>query len=203
MSKWGGPSVGMFGPRLIKFVACVVLIVLLPMATGCYGSFPLTHIIYKFNGEVTDYKVVHSIVFWAFVILPVYWIGFLGDAIVLNLIEFWTGEKMTSSTQALPDGTRTSLEPSADGKEATLTVSRDGRVLRKVRFVRVSEKEVQLFDDAGHKLGSMVRASSSGLVLMDAQGASVCTISAGEISDFRKAMEQLHPTPAPQVAAPG
>ncbi|MGO8703455.1 MAG: DUF3332 family protein [Candidatus Brocadiia bacterium] len=203
MGKWGRRSIGMFGPRLIRLVACIVLIALLPMAMGCYGSFPITHTIYKFNGEVTRFRLVHTIVFWVFIIIPVYWIGILADAIVLNLIEFWTGESATVSSQTLPDGTRVTLEPSADGKEAVLIASRDGKVLQSVHFIRISEKEVQVFDDAGRKLGSVVRSASSGLILTDAQGASVRTISAGEISDFRKAMEQLHPTPAPQVAAPG
>jgi len=193
----------MFSPRFIRLVACIVLIALLPMAMGCYGSFPITHAIWKFNGEVTGLSLVHTLVFWAFVIIPVYWIGILADAIVLNLIEFWTGEPTTASSQTLPDGTRVTLEPSANGKEAALTASREGKVLQRVHFVRISEKEVQVFDDAGHKLGSMVRSSSSGLVLTDAQGATVRSISAGEILDFRKAMEQLHPTPAPHAAAPG
>ena len=105
MGNSGRRCVGMFDPRLIRLVACVVLIALLPLATGCYGSFPLTHIIYRFNGEVTHYDLVHSIVFWVFIIIPVYWVGFVGDVIVLNLIEFWTGEKMTVSSQTLPDGT--------------------------------------------------------------------------------------------------
>jgi len=189
----------MFSPRLIKLVACVALIALLPTAAGCYGSFPLTHMVYKFNGEITEYKVVHAVVFWAFIIIPVYWIGFLGDAIVLNLIEFWTGEKMTSSSQILPDGTHAALAPSADGSEATLTVSRDGEVLQQVRFVRISEKEVQVFNEAGRKVGFIFRAPSSGLVLMDAQGAAVATIRGKEISRFRAAMERLD-APPPQAA---
>ena len=203
MSEWSRRSVGMFSPRLIRLVTCIVLVALLPVAAGCYGSFPLTHIIYKFNGEITDNKVVHTVVFWAFVIIPVYWIGFLGDAIVLNLIEFWTGEKMLASSQILPDGTRTVLEPSADGKEATLTVSRDGAVLQEMRFVRVSERELQVFDKAGRKVGVIVRTPSSGLVLTDAQGTAVGTIGAGEISQFRKAMGRLQATPSPQSADPG
>jgi len=196
VSNSGRRSVGMFSPRLIRLVACVVLIALLPLATGCCGSFPLTHIIYQFNGEVTHSDLVHSIIFWVFIIIPVYWVGLLGDVIVLNLIEFWTGEKMTVSTQTLPDGTIAALEPSADGSEAALTVSRDGKVLEKIRFVRVSEKELQVFDEAGHKVGGVIRTASSDLALTDAQGATVVTIRSGEISQFREAIKKLSATPA-------
>ena len=131
MGDSGRRSVGMFNPRLIRLVACVVLIALLPLAAGCYGSFPLTHIIYQFNGEVTHSDLVHSIIFWVFIIIPVYWVGLLGDVIVLNLIEFWTGEKMAVSTQTLPDGTVAALAPSADGREAALTVCAMARCWKK------------------------------------------------------------------------
>ena len=191
---------GFFGPRLIKVVACVVLVSLLPLATGCYGSFPLVHIIYKFNGEITDYKVVHSIVLWVFLIIPVYWVAFLGDFIVLNLIEFWTGEKIMVSSQTLQDGTRVTLEPSADGTEAVLTASREGRVLQQMRFVRRSDTQLDVLDDSGRKVGMILRTPASGLVLADAQGLPVKTLGNGEISQFRKAMESLEAVPAPVAA---
>jgi hypothetical protein len=201
MGEWNGRSIGMFSPCWMKLVACIALIALLPIATGCYGTFPITHTIWKFNGEVTGLPLVHTLVFWAFVIIPVYWIGILADALVMNLIEFWTGEPAHASIQANPDGTLTALTPSADGKEATLTVSRDGQVLQEVRFVRTSAKETQVFDQSSRQVGAVLRTPSSGLVLMDARGMIVGTIGSGDISQFRAAVERLQSAPAPQPAA--
>jgi len=72
--------------------------------TGCFGSFELVQRVYDFN-ESFDDKFVRSVVFWAFVIVPVYELAALADAVVLNVIEFWSGGRKGKSVQRLPDGT--------------------------------------------------------------------------------------------------
>ena len=57
-----------------------------------------------------------------------------------------------------------------------------------------------VFDEAGHKVGGVIRTASSGLALTDAQGATVVTIRSGEISQFREAMKKLPVAPAAQPA---
>lgn len=69
---------------------CLLLAAFIVANTGCYGSFNLTKKFYKWNGSVGD-KWVHSILFWVFNIIPVYGVCALADAIVLNVIEFWSG----------------------------------------------------------------------------------------------------------------
>ncbi|HPY81836.1 MAG TPA: DUF3332 domain-containing protein [Bacteroidales bacterium] len=59
------------------------------MQTGCIGSFTLTNKVYDFNKNVGN-KFINEVVFLALVIVPVYEITFFVDAVVLNLIEFWT-----------------------------------------------------------------------------------------------------------------
>ena len=41
--------------------------------------------------EFSDSKFVNNLVFWALNIVPVYGLFFLGDAIIFNVIEFWSG----------------------------------------------------------------------------------------------------------------
>jgi len=41
--------------------------------------------------ELSDSKFVNNLVFWALNIVPVYGLFFLGDAIIFNVIEFWSG----------------------------------------------------------------------------------------------------------------
>ena len=57
---------------------------------GCYGSFGLTHKLYKWNGSLGD-KWINSLVLVALNIVPIYEIAIGVDGIVLNTIEFWTG----------------------------------------------------------------------------------------------------------------
>ena len=64
--------------------------------TGCFGSFALVRKIYDFNQSFRN-KFVRTIVFWLFCIVPVYEVCALGDAVIFNLIEFWTGSNVLAS----------------------------------------------------------------------------------------------------------
>jgi len=70
-----------------------------PMLSGCYGTFALTKAVYKFNGA-TDSKALQTGAFWLFLVLPVYNFAVLGDVLVLNVIEFWTGARFASGARA-------------------------------------------------------------------------------------------------------
>jgi hypothetical protein len=142
---------GLARPR--RGLVLLALAAMAPAMGGCYGTFPLTKTVYEFNGKVTDSKVVHSLVFWGFVILPVYDIAILGDAIVFNLIEFWTGDKPSAPRVMLqPDGTEVSFSCSGDGRQAFLVLSREGTVLSQAAFRRVAAERCSMGEgerDAG------------------------------------------------------
>ncbi len=59
------------------------------MQTGCIGSFTLTNKVYDFNKNIGD-RFINEVVFLALVIVPVYKIAIFADAVIFNLIEFWT-----------------------------------------------------------------------------------------------------------------
>lgn len=91
-----------------------------PMA-GCYGGFNLTKKVHTWNGQVSN-KWVNTLIFWAFIIIPVYEVCTFVDAIVFNVIEFWSGKNVISvagspATRHLADG---SLEVRHEGKTYTL-----------------------------------------------------------------------------------
>jgi len=75
---------------LLRSVVAALLVVSLIAAPGCYGPFTLTKQLHHWNGQVGD-KWVNEVVFIVFVIIPVYGVATLADAIVFNSIEFWTG----------------------------------------------------------------------------------------------------------------
>ncbi len=160
------------------WVVGLLLVALLPGMMGCYGTFPITKIVYDFNGKVTDNKVMHSVVFWLFVIVPVYYIAALGDSLVFNLIEFWTGAKPANARIVQPDGTELALTPSAGGQEAVLTWSRDGRELYRAEFVRVAPDRFEVWDADGRLLGSVDRTPEGALLLSNGDGAPVAALEA-------------------------
>lgn len=57
--------------------------------TGCFGSFELVKKVYEVNDGISNNKFVKSLVFWIGGIF--YSIAGLADAVIFNLIEFWTG----------------------------------------------------------------------------------------------------------------
>ncbi|MFM9008966.1 MAG: DUF3332 domain-containing protein [Bacteroidota bacterium] len=72
------------------------------LLSGCYGSFNLVREVYDWNGTIED-KTVRSVVFWALVIIPVYEVAGLVDAVVLNVIEFWSGDNPLSMKEGESD----------------------------------------------------------------------------------------------------
>lgn len=59
--------------------------------TGCYGSFSASKKLHAWNGKVSSNVVVREAVFLGLVIIPVYELAVIGDAIIFNTIEFATG----------------------------------------------------------------------------------------------------------------
>jgi hypothetical protein len=66
------------------------------LLTACTGSFTLTKKVHNFNRDF-DEKWVEECVFLAFVIVPVYAVTTLGDALIFNSLEFWTGDNPMAS----------------------------------------------------------------------------------------------------------
>ncbi|MDH6310883.1 hypothetical protein M2451_003694 [Dysgonomonas sp. PFB1-18] len=76
--------------RRFVSVAAVALAGML-MFSSCIGSFGLFNKVLAWN-QTIDNKFVNEVVFFAMWIVPVYEISFLADILVINSIEFWSGE---------------------------------------------------------------------------------------------------------------
>ncbi len=150
---------------------------------GCFGRFPLTRQLYQFNQEVSEDRMVRTVVFWVMVIVPVYNIGMLADAIVFNLIEFWTGEELLTAGPTMDaNGNVVLLTPSEDGTEAVMTVSRDGEVISEQSFVKVSDTTFEVRDQDGTVRGTVQKAEDGSIFLTDADGTLVDTLHAEDIA---------------------
>lgn len=60
--------------------------------TSCLGPNKLFNDLHEWNGQVSEQDWVNEIVFLGFTILPVYSIAYLIDIVVLNTIDYWSGE---------------------------------------------------------------------------------------------------------------
>jgi hypothetical protein len=72
-----------------RWLAAALLLALLPLAAGCFGEFPATRTVYKLNRQMSDDQATRSVFMWP--LIPLYGLGTIGDVLVMNPIEYWTG----------------------------------------------------------------------------------------------------------------
>ena len=169
--------------RFIRAVSLGLLLSTAPvLAVGCFGRFPLTKAVYRFNGSVFDGKWGKTILFWVFWILPVYDLAMLIDALVINLVEFWSGDSVQASSYTDPNGNTVALVPSDDGREVTLTVSRDGKVLSRAHIVKTTDTTFEIRDIDEKVTAGVVRTPTGDLLLNNADGVTLKRLPAKELA---------------------
>ncbi len=99
------------------------------MFTSCIGSFTLTNKLLGWNRQIGS-KFVNELVFFAFWILPVYEVSALADVLVLNSIEFWSGENPVAKGTKVIEGKDGRYLVNCDGKGYTIKSETDGSVVR-------------------------------------------------------------------------
>ncbi len=98
--------------RIISAVA--ILLASSMMFTSCIGSFGLTNKVRTWNQSISN-KFVNELVFIAFWVLPVYEITGVADILVINTIEFWSGDNPVAKNETKV----------IDGKDAKYLVKQD------------------------------------------------------------------------------
>ena len=66
----------------------------LPFAatTSCNGTFSAFNGLSDWNDDVTDQDWVNEIIFLGLIIVPVYQLALLGDVLIFNTVEYWSGD---------------------------------------------------------------------------------------------------------------
>lgn len=111
------------------FLSAALAAVVCSSLTSCMGKFALTRNLYAWNEQVSN-KFVNEILFVAFWILPVYEVCGIADLLVLNSIEFWSGDNpMTASTKAVDTEVGRYIVK-CDGKGYDITLESTGESYR-------------------------------------------------------------------------
>lgn len=132
--------------------------------TGCLGHNALFNNVQDWNADLEANKFLKQGVSFAFWIIPVYPLTLLADVVVLNSVEFWTGENPVSSSSARvtyvgEDGSR--MIEDGLGNSAILTPLDDERI-QVVSVVNGKSHEmvlkregalIQGFDTKGEMIG--------------------------------------------------
>src|SRR5947207_1461342 len=140
-------------PRRRRVREAIVLglgVAFLTTASGCFGRFRAMNAIYDFNKEASNNGVVRSLLMCALIVIPVYEVTFLIDAIVLNTLDFFNAPNAVAKTEKLPDGSELRLarldgdsvrvrRVDAAGRETSFDVVRVGA---NAGFVRVGDGRI-------------------------------------------------------------
>lgn len=152
--------------RASRLLAVLCVAVFSLHVSGCFGQFALTRAIWEFNKNVSPNKFIQWAVFLVMAIVPVYGIGTLVDALVINSIEFWTGSNPVSASADSPDSHTRIVRLSP---EETLRLTRDDASgVMKVEVERAGQAPMVRYFELLEN-GMAVRDESGALVLQ-AQG---------------------------------
>lgn len=146
--------------------------------TSCIGSFSLSRKLLSWNSQVGD-KIVNELVFIAFCIVPVYEVSLLADVIVLNSIEFWSGDNPVAKDKKYIDGEDGRYLVECDGKGYTITSENDGRSMRLDFDPLASTWSVALPDGASFELMTFVDADHVSMPAADGSRVVVPVTDAG------------------------
>ena len=105
----------------LKSVSCLLAFVL--FLSSCIGSFSLTNKVKDWNDNI-DGKFVNELVFLGLHLIPVYPLAIFADILVLNSIEFWTGD-----TPVTKNVGETKIVKNSNGEDITITTNENGYTL--------------------------------------------------------------------------
>lgn len=163
-----------------RVIAVVALIGFLGTTTACYGPFNLTKSLYKWNGQIkgsgqVTAKWMQELVFLGLAVLPVYEFALLGDALIFNSIEFWTGDNPIKAGGEGNEGrtrvaqvgdTTIAVAFARDGNSASVSYSKEGQIV-KTGMIVATDEGYQLTDEKGHQLYAVELTTHGGVNLVD------------------------------------
>lgn len=107
------------------------------LSNNCLGSYSAFNNLREWNESVSNNKFVNNLLFWGLWIVPVYEIFILGDTLIFNVVEFWSG----SNPIAMKDGQVETQTVVANGSTYKLTATKN-----KMNIAVIKGK------DAGHSV---------------------------------------------------
>lgn len=172
------------GRRII--VGLLAVLLLGGSMSGCYGRFPLTNSVYRWNGRATNNHIVNSIIMIVFAIFPVYGICILVDAIIINSIEYWDGKEVDiAHTYQQPDGTTVVLSPGVNKGEAILTLSRADVLIAQRTFVRNEAGVTTVYNERNEVVSHVTPDGRKGFLFTDANHKPTGSLTADQIAELK------------------
>ncbi len=146
------------------------------LATGCFGSFGATNALYDWNKDVSSSKWLQWLVFLVLIIVPVYGLFILADALVINTIEFFSGKNPIGGSAKLDDGHTLRSSRTDDPNLVKHEILADGKVERTVYVRRINDQEMVLLDEHLRPAGRARILADGSVQVLDGHGRVLTTI---------------------------
>ncbi len=136
-----------------KITICITLSASI-LFSSCLGSFSAFNGLKDWNQDLTDSRFVNNLVFWGLNIVPVYGLFFLGDTLIFNVIEFWSG----SNPIAMKEGESEMQIVEKDGNTYEMLATKNRLQINIIEGERKGEK-LDLVYSPSKKSWSAVKAN--------------------------------------------
>lgn len=170
-------------------------------ASGCYGPFNLTRRLYNWNGQVGT-KWENEFVFIVLSWLPIYGLTVLGDAIVFNSMEFWTGNNPVdppatqasdiSRTKRVARGSSEALLTYASTPAGSELLIEQFRKSQPAGSLRIQQHDGMTvgFDASGEMLFTATSLADGSVVVTDVKTQRVASYSSDQVEHFLNSAQQ-------------
>lgn len=176
--------------RLRRAAALAVILALSQSNLACFGKFNLTRKLWGFNDTVSDSKWLKWLLFLAFTIVPVYSIAALADALVLNSIEFWSGQNPVTGNE-VRENTRVvegkTIHTVMTAQRLRIEISEPGKELQVIE-VNATEAGAVARDGSGKILSQLTEAADGQVLVSDGAGRELFRRSGGEVQEIATAV---------------
>ncbi len=139
--------------------------------SSCIGSFTAFNKVLKWNKQATSEKFVNELLFIALLIVPVYSFAMLGDLIIFNSIEFWTGENPIAMKE---------------GEIKTKTVKKDGKILQ----ITTTKNKVNILvlkgENAGNSIDLLYNTQDNSWNCISKEGKVI------KLTDYKEGMQHVY-----------
>lgn len=139
-----------------------MMIVCMVLGAGCTGPFNLTKSVHRWQTSFEN-RWVDELAFLGCIILPVYSLTTLGDALIFNSIEFWGGDNPIDA--AVLEG---------DGKTVQMSLQKDGSIAvtdgQQAFTLERTDTGVTAKDSNGDVMYTSVKGADNVIRVYDASG---------------------------------
>jgi hypothetical protein len=88
----------------MKKLAIALTLCALMIGTSCVGSYRAFNSLASWNTRASDSKWLNELINLGLYIIPVYELFFIGDMLIFNSLEFWTGKNPLSEPEKYNEG---------------------------------------------------------------------------------------------------